>query len=309
MATDQETTRARADEAPVRVRGVPELEEEREIDFAGLARKVGMRWWLVAAAVALGGIIGYLTSLGGGDVWVARTTLYLGQPVSPTGNVQIPSLATNPSTVNEIVRSDEVVQDVAREIGVRPGALRRGISTKTVSATGQTTARQQQQNPLVQISVRGPWGPRTAEAANLVAAAVVDDVSGYVDAKVDALEERLAAQNRELEQINARIEAHQRAMAQPGLSRLERLTLLNLMGLAEQRRGIVIEDRTDTEQLLTLAEEVERAAVITEARASRVPAQSPRSAIFVGALIGLLAGLALALVWEPLLGRRRLRTA
>jgi capsular polysaccharide biosynthesis protein len=308
MATEYEATR-RADDASVRVRPAPHLDEEREIDFGRLARRVGARWWLVAAALALGAIVGYLTSLGGGDVWVARTTLYLGQPVSPTGNVQIPSLATNPSTVNEVVRSDEVVQDVAREIGVRPGALRRGISTKLVSTTGQTTARQQQQNPLVQISVRGPWGQRTAEAANLLAGAVVAEVSGYVDAKVAALEERLAAQNRELEQIDARIEAHQRAMARPGLSSLERLTLLNLMGLAEQRRGIVVEDRTDTEQLLTLAEEVERAAAISEARAARVPAQSPLSAIVVGALIGVLAGVALALVWDPLLGRRRLRTA
>ena len=289
MTTVQETPRARA----------PELDAEREVDFGDVGRRILRRWWVVLAATVLGGLIGFLTSLGGGDVYVARTTLYLGQPTSPTGSTQVPSLATNPSTVNEIVRSESVVQDVAREVGVPPGQLRRGISTRTITATS-ATARQQQQNPLVQISVRGPWPDRTGPAANLLAEAVVTEVSGYVDAKVEALETRLASQSRELRSIDARIDELQRAVGERGLSTIERLTLLNLMGLAEQRRGILIEDRTDTEQLITLAEEVERAQQLGEARAARVPAQSPRSSIVVGALLGLLVGLALALLWDRL---------
>jgi capsular polysaccharide biosynthesis protein len=290
-------------------RPAPELEEEREIDFGRIGRKVAARWWLVAASVALGALIGYLTSLGGGDVYVARTTLYLGQPLSPTGNVQISSLGTNPSTVNEIVRSEEVVGRVAQEIGVRPGALRRGISTRTITATGTATARQQQQNPLVQISVRGPWEGRTADAANLLAAEVVEEVSGYVDAKVEALEGRLESQQRELTQIDRRIDQLQQAAGQRSLAQTDRLIFLTLQGLSEQRRGLLIEDRTDTEQLLTLAEEVERAGQVTEASAARVPAQSSRTAILVGATLGLLAGILAALLWEPLVGRRRARSA
>ena len=290
-------------------RPAPELEEEREIDFGRIGRKIAARWWLVAASVALGALIGYLTSLGGGDVYVARTTLYLGQPLSPTGNVQISSLGTNPSTVNEIVRSEEVVGRVAQEIGVRPGALRRGISTRTITATGTATARQQQQNPLVQISVRGPWEGRTADAANLLAAEVVEEVSGYVDAKVEALEGRLESQQRELTQIDRRIDQLQQAAGQRSLAQTDRLIFLTLQGLSEQRRGLLIEDRTDTEQLLTLAEEVERAGQVTEASAARVPAQSSRTAILVGAILGLLAGILAALLWEPLVGRRRARSA
>jgi len=283
-------------------RSQSELDAEREIDFADLGRRVARRWWLVLAAVLLGGLIGYLTALGGGDVYVARTTLYLGQPTSPSGNTQVSSLATNPATVNEVVRSEDVIQDVAAEVGIRPGQLRRGISTKTLSTAG-STARQQQQNPLVQVSVRGPWPDKTAPAANLLAAAVITKVSGYVNEKVDALEQRRESQSRELTSIDGRIDELQGAVANRGLSTIERLTLLNLMGLAEQRRGILIEDRTDTEQLITLAEEVERARQVSEARAARVPAQSSKSSIIVGAFLGLLAGLLLALLW-PRLGTR-----
>lgn len=286
---------------------LPDLDEEREIDFGRLGRTILNRWWIVAAAVALGVVVGYLTSLGGGDVFVARTTLYLGQPTSPSGNAQLPSLGTNPATVNEIIKSEEVVQRVAGEVGVDVGRLRRGITSRTVTPAQQTV--RQGQNPLVLLSVRGPWRRETADAANLLATIVIDRVSRYVNAKVDALDERLTAQNRQLEEIDRRIAAHERRLAQGGLSDLQELTLLNLMGLAEQRRGFLIEDRTDTEQLLTLAEEVERAAQVNRAVPSRVPAQSPRSAIVVGGLIGLLAGLVLALAWDPLVGRRPRRRA
>ena len=301
MGTEHERSRAVADP-------LDELEAEREIDFGNLGRSILRRWWLLAAAVAIGAIAGYLASLGGGDVYIARTTLYLGQPTTPSGNAQVQSRATNPAIVNEIVRSEATVREVAREVGVDPGRLRNGITSRPLAAAPQTTARQGQ-NPLVQVSVRGPWREETAQAANLLAEAVVTGASGYVNEKVAALEERLESQERELRAIDTRIDQLQRSAAQNGLTETQRLSVLVLISLAEQRRGILIGDRTGTEQLLTLAEEVERASQVTEAVAARVPAQSPRSAIIVGALIGLLAGLALALAWDPLFGRRARRRA
>jgi capsular polysaccharide biosynthesis protein len=287
-------------------RPAPELEAEREVDFAELGRKILSRWWLILAATVVGAVIGYLTSLGGGDVYQSRITLYLGQPLSPTGNVQIQSLATNPATVNEIVRSDSVVQDVAREIGVRPNPLRRGIATKPL-ATTDASRRAQNVNPLIQISVRGPWRGKTAQAAALLAAAVVEQVSGYVDEKVGALEAQLSAQNRELASTDRRLDQLQTGAAGRGLPTGERLTLISLIGLAEQRRGQLVEERAETEALLTLAETVERSQPINEAREARVPAQSSRSSILVGAILGLLAGLALALLWPRLASLRRAR--
>jgi len=282
-----------------------DLDEEREIDFGRLGRTVARRWWLVVAAVAVGALIGYLTSLGGGDAYSARTTVYLGQPLSPTGNAQIQSLATNPATVHEIVRSDAVIQKVAADVGVPPGRLRAGISTRPITATTAAN-RATTQNPLVQVSVRGPWsGDTTSRAANELGDAVVTEVSGYVDEKIRALRQRLQAQNRELAVIDGRLDELGRATSGGNLASVERLVVLNLIGFNEQRRGQILEERTDTEQLLTLAETVERGKQVTEARAQKVPAQSPRSAIIVGALLGLLAGIALALLWEPIVGRRR----
>jgi uncharacterized protein involved in exopolysaccharide biosynthesis len=285
--------------APAIPRPLPELEAEREVDLGRYAQKVLARWWLVAAAIALGALAGYLTSVGGGEVYQAKTTVYLGQPLSPAGGAQIQSLATNPATVNQIVRSEAVVRRVAGEVGVDPARLRRGISTKAVVAPGDA-ARRTLQNPLVEISVRGPWRRESAQAANLLAAAVVEEVSGYVDVKIDALEEQLANQNRELSSIERRLRALEGAIERGNLSSVERLQLLSLAGFAEQRRGQLLDERTETRQLITLAQTVERSTPITEAAAQKVPAKSRRSSIVVGALIGLLAGIALALLWERL---------
>ncbi len=284
---------------------VRELDPEGELDFVVLARTVARRWWLVALAVALAALLGYLTSLGGDQVYEARTTLYLGQPLSPTGASQIASLATNPATVNEIARSDEVVADVAEKVRVPVSDLREGISTRTVQGAAQSV--RQGQNPLVEVSVRGPWPRATARAADLVAAAVIREISGYVDVKIRSLQALLASQNRELRELERRLDELQRAASRPGLSGVERLSVLSLVGFAEQRRGQLIEERTDTRQLATLAQTAEKSAQLNEPRAVRVPGPSAASAIAIGALIGLLAGIALALLWEPLVERRLAR--
>ena len=59
---------------------------------------VAARWWLVIAGLILGAVIGYAVSLGGGQLYQATATLYLGQPYSASGNVQLQAAQTNPST-------------------------------------------------------------------------------------------------------------------------------------------------------------------------------------------------------------------
>ena len=275
-------------------RRLPELEPEEEVEVGRYWRAIVARWWLVAAAVALGVLAGYLLARGGDQVYEATATIYLGQPLSPSGNAQIQSLATNPATVSEIVRRHPLADQVR-------------VSTTTTS-TGATA--RQGINPLVVISVRGDSRRETGQAAATLADDVVAQVSGYVDEKISALEERLEGQNRELSSIERRLDELQRQVAGGrNLSSVERLTLMTLAGFGEQRRGQLLEERTDTQQLLTLAQNVERSQVVRASAAREVSARSPRSSMLVGGLIGLLAGAILALLWEPLVARRPARPA
>ena len=180
----------------------------------------------------------------------------------------------NPATVSEIVRRHPLADQVR-------------VSTTTTS-TGATA--RQGINPLVVISVRGDSRRETGQAAATLADDVVAQVSGYVDEKISALEERLEGQNRELTSIERRLDELQRQVAGGrNLSSVERLTLMTLAGFGEQRRGQLLEERTDTQQLLTLAQNVERSQVVRASAAREVSARSPRSSMLVGGLIGLLS--------------------
>src|SRR5918998_3874580 len=84
-------------------RGELDLDAEREVDVRGWWDAVRARWWLPVLGLLLGLVAGYALALGGGNVYRAEATLYLGQPFSPTGGAPVPGVATNPSNVDQIV--------------------------------------------------------------------------------------------------------------------------------------------------------------------------------------------------------------
>src|ERR1700693_2685261 len=108
-------------------------EAEQEIDFGRYLRLVAVRWWLVVAGLILGAGIGYAVSLGGGQRYQATATLYLGQPYSASGNVQLQAAQTNPSTVRQVAHAESIVDEVAALCKAKPADVRGGISTQTVS--------------------------------------------------------------------------------------------------------------------------------------------------------------------------------
>ena len=281
----------------------PERAGEQEVDFGRYLRAIAARWWLVGAAVAVGVVVGYLVSLGGGDVFRATATIYLGQPLTPASSSQIQSIQTNPSVVRQIVRSTSVVRQVAAEVGVPAGKLRSGISTKAVEGAVARLG----QTQLVEIAVRGPWRAESAQAANRLAETALGIVSRYPDAKIASLEKQLADQERELVAIEESVAQYNASLEDASLSGAERLAVVGLVQNAEERRGQLSTERTETELALTVARDVESGQLVTRAAPAKVAARSRTSSIVVGGVIGLLAGAVLAVLWVPLVERARPR--
>src|SRR5919202_6535598 len=90
-----------------------DFDAEQEVDFGRLWGTLASHWWLPLLGLVVGAILGYLASLGGGQVYKAQTTIYLGQPYSVSGNVQLQSAQTNPSTVRQIVNAQSTLEAVA----------------------------------------------------------------------------------------------------------------------------------------------------------------------------------------------------
>jgi uncharacterized protein involved in exopolysaccharide biosynthesis len=282
-----------------RGRPLPDVDAEEELELGRYWSALIARWWLPLVGLVAGIVIGYLLSLGGHQVYQAKATVYLGQPLNPTGTGQIQSLATNPATVKQVVLSPYWQHVAEQQVGLPNGSLRGHVSTQAVAGVAVALGRVGQ-NPLVNIVVTGKRRAQIARGADALGKIVANQVSGtYVAKKIETLKRLIAADRAELESTNARIKSLQAAVQGGGLSTVERLLFANQIGLAVQEQRQVIADQTQNEQLLTLAQTVEQSKVITPARATKTTARSRRNSVLVGALIGLLLGILAALLWEP----------
>src|ERR687885_2589644 len=88
-----------------RERPLPDIDAEEELELGRYWNALLARWWLPLAGLIAGIVLGYLLSLGGKQVYEAKATIYLGQPLSIVGTTQIQSISTNPSAVRQVVLS------------------------------------------------------------------------------------------------------------------------------------------------------------------------------------------------------------
>ena len=64
-----------------RERELPDLDAEESVDLRRHWVAITTHWWLPVIGVVAGVIVGYLISLGGAQVYKAKATVYLGQPL------------------------------------------------------------------------------------------------------------------------------------------------------------------------------------------------------------------------------------
>ena len=273
----------------------PDPDAEREIDLRRYVSMLVLRWWLPAAGLVGGVVIGFLISLGGKQVYTARTTVYLGQPLSPTGSVQIQGPATNPSIVGTIIHSRGALVAAARQAGMPVGKLSGHVSSQPISGflakLGQT--------PLVQIRVTGSSPRKIALAANALARIVIKDTSHYVATKIATFKAQVDSYSKTLSTIDKTLAQLTKATGSSGLSTSDKLVVSIELSSLTLQRSQVVDQQTTARQLLSVAQGVENGQVINRAVASKTTARSRRNTVIVAALLGLLLGIFAALLWDP----------
>ena len=183
------------------------------------------------------------------------------------------------------------MQQVARECKAKPGDLRGGISTQTVSGNISKNG----QTPLVAITVQTAKRRLAACAANALARQVVDRTSAFANQKIANFSAQISNDERNIAQINEALE--------------QRLPLGHRQARrSDPPRAGADRQAPDTRQFLLQAKQIEKPGILTGASAQRVTARSRRNTVVVAALIGLILGAVAALMWDGVaagMSRRR----
>ena len=290
----------------------PDPDAEREVDLRSACTPIKARWYLPVAGLLIGAILGVLASASGGEVFRARTLLYLGQPFTTSGGGQIQSIATNPKTVSQVIRGEVALRAASQASGLTLGQLRGHVTSAAVVSAGQG----KNVSPLIEITVDAGAGQKATKAADSLANSVIDIVSTYVDQKIELLNKQIASSKAELADIDQRVStavAQQQAVIKDKtISSTDKLiainTYNNTISFSEQRRGTVQQELFQNQQLLSLAENVEKSKIVQGALASKTTATSRRNAALIGGLIGLLLVALAAAIADPFLQRRAARS-
>ena len=263
---------------------------EQEVDLGRYWSIIAAHWWLPLLGLIVGAFVGYLISLGGKQVWKASASVYLGASYSPVGGVFLQGPQANPSTAGTIAHAESSIEAAAAQAGMRAGDLRGNISTQTISTgAASTNVVRTTGNPLVRITVQASTRRHAQVGANALANIVVQRLAPYADRKIASLKQRIDDDQVQVDAIR-RASSSSDAVAKAVLA---------------VQAGAVLTDQLQAKQLLIQAQEIERPAVLTRAAAVKTTARSRRNSVVVAAFLGVVLGLIAALVWEPVMRRRK----
>jgi capsular polysaccharide biosynthesis protein len=263
-------------------------EGERDVDLARWRAALAARWWIVAAGVVAGVILGGLYSLSGGSVYQASALLSPSQAFSPNGS-PVQSYLSSPRSINTIATQQSTLVQVAKQAHVSVAELRGHVSTSTVNTgIGATAARG---SVLVEITVQLSKATAAADAANAVGAIVAKASTGqYVYQSIGILERSLKSAENRLKSVNREVTQYATVLALPNIDPFNKLDLITQADNALARQGNLNQTISDEQQQLTLTRNIELATIITPAAALKTTARSRRNSILVGLLIGLIIG-------------------
>jgi len=277
-----------------------DLDDEREVDLRKYWNALLARWWLPALGLVAGLIVGYIFTLGGNQVYEATATLYLGQPYSGTSALQ--GLATNPTYVSQVIKSEAETRKAAAAAGLKPGQVKNNLSTQTIA--GAKGALKAGQTPLVSITLTGNSPKKVAVATTVLGQDIIDQLSGFVDQKIASFKELDATLTQQLNSNQKQIVVAQNAIkAASSESPFNQLVLQGNLNAAIQQKGQLLIQQSENRQFLSQAENVEKPQFVDRPIPTKTTARSTRNSMLVGGAIGLIIGIIAALVWGPVTRR------
>jgi uncharacterized protein involved in exopolysaccharide biosynthesis len=285
-----------------------DLAAEREIDLRKWRDALVSRWWLALAGLVAGLIVGSLYALSGGTAYDATALLAPGEAFNPSGNVPVQTYLTSQVAINTIATSNTTLQEAAAKAGVTFDQLHGHVTVAAVNENSDipTASPTTHKAVLIEIVVELSKKKKAEDAANAIAEIVRrTTITPYIKQSIAIIASRLAGFTQRLVTLKDRIDALDKALAQPGLSLDAKLLLTIQVDQAEATYNETQDAQLTTQQEQFLSVQVEQTQIIQPATAKKTTARSLRKDVIVAALIGLILGAIVA----TFVGIRRPRPA
>jgi hypothetical protein len=279
------------------VRPAPELDAEREIDLSRWRTSLVRRWWIVAAGLVAGVLVGGLYSLSGGSVWQASALLAPGQAFTPSGSPVL-NYFSSPLAINALATQETTLVRAAAAARTSVAKLRDQVSTQSIqTGAGAVAARGA---VLIKITVQLQNAKEASDAANAIARIIVADTEGpFVRQSLKADQSKIASYSKQLVSVGKVIDQYNQVLATQKLDPFNKLVLTTQVDNALLRQGNLNDKLTATQATLSLLQNIEIGQIVSEAAAVKTTARSRRNSILVGALIGLLVAAVVAIAADP----------
>jgi hypothetical protein len=288
--------------------------DDVEIALGVYVRRVVRRWWVVLAAVIVAVAIAAVGSASGHTTYRAQTLIALGTPFTATGGSPITSaFCTSPIAPATLIKQDAIRIAAEQAAGLKPGQLEGHASSQPVA--GAVT--KLNFTPAVNIIVQGPFaGDKTAKAADALAKGIQTSCSLYALSRLSGTQSRLTRELDEQKTLDIRLAQAQSTLSKvqadkslsPTVLLLAATVAANTLSNVTQRQTQLDQFIGEDQSLLEQIKNVELTQIITKAEASQVTAGGKSASFGVAIVLGLIAGIVLALVSEAVVPSRRKET-
>jgi uncharacterized protein involved in exopolysaccharide biosynthesis len=268
---------------------------DREITLRDYGRVLWSGRWIILATTAIAAVVGLLLSFASTTRYTATAELFLGQATTVSG-VPVSTPATNPATAPTVLTGDDLVERVAREIGVGPQRVREGVSLSAPRAPGGSVGNQP---TVATITVVDEDRDVARDGANAYAEAVLAESREIFRDVVTTYEQAATRARADVERLQAELEGYRRQLAAAAGTNRE-LALQSLLFSANQQLSLAQTELSAQELNLAKERQIGQPDIISLARSPASSGSLPNRArtTVLAAVTGLLVGIIVTFVWR-----------
>lgn len=266
---------------------------EREITLRDYGRVIWSGRWLILTAVVIAAIVGLALSFATTTEYSAKAELFVGQATSVSGT-PVSTPGTNPSLAPIVLTGDNLVGRVAKEVGVTPARIRKGVELTAPKAPGGSVGNLP---TVVTITFVDTKREVAKDAVNAYAQAIYAQAKDNSAGVLTTFDQAVSTGEATVRRLRAQIAAYERQL--PTATGDKLLVLTTLLNSSGQQLQIATTDLSS--QQLNRAKELqfqpEIISLATSPSSSGGVPNRLRSVILAG-LIGLLVGIIVTFVWR-----------